>query len=54
MAVARGYACFEGQSGHREADLGCPLLTHNGHERLRIAAMQTEPEAHFARRKSLM
>jgi hypothetical protein len=29
-------------------------MTQNGHEQLRIAAVQTAPEAHFAGRKSLL
>jgi hypothetical protein len=34
--------CFWGQSGHRVEALRCPLLTQSGHERVRIAAMQTD------------
>jgi hypothetical protein len=34
--------------------LQCPLMTQSGHERLRIAAAQTDPEPHFAGRKSLL
>jgi hypothetical protein len=29
-------------------------MTQSGHERLRIAALQTDPETHFAGRKSLL
>src|SRR6516162_5034287 len=38
---------FWGQSGHRRGDLQCLLLTQSGHERVRIAAMQTDPETPF-------
>ena len=31
-----------------------PFLTHSGRQRLRIAARQTDPEPHFAGRKSLL
>jgi hypothetical protein len=34
---------FWGQSGHQQAAIQCPLLTQNGHERPRIAAVQTDP-----------
>ena len=32
----------------------CLLLTQSGHERLRIAALQTDPETHFAAHKFLL
>jgi hypothetical protein len=32
----------------------CPLLAQSGHEPLRIAAVQTDPEPHFADHKSLL
>jgi len=39
----------------RAADVRrCPLLTQSGHEQLKIAAVQTDPEPHFAGRKSLL
>jgi hypothetical protein len=40
---------FWGNSGHRRFKGACPLLTHCGHERLMIAAMQTAPEPLFRR-----
>jgi hypothetical protein len=34
---------YQGESG-RDADIGfCPSLTRSGHQRLRIAAVQTDP-----------
>jgi hypothetical protein len=34
---------FWGKSGHRDFRARCLLLTQSGHERLRIAAAQTDP-----------
>ena len=34
--------------------LQCLLMTQSGHERLRIAAVQPDPEPHFVGRKLLM
>ena len=38
-----GDVCFRGQSGHCADLWECLLLTHSGHERLKIAAVQTDP-----------
>jgi len=32
----------------------CLLLTQSGHERLKIAAVQTDPETHFIGGKTLL
>jgi len=37
-----------------EEALQCPLMTQSGHERLRIGAVQTDPEPHSAGSKSLL
>jgi hypothetical protein len=41
-----------------KADIGlrlqCLLLTQSGHQRLRIGALPTDPEPHFAGRKRLV
>jgi hypothetical protein len=34
--------------------LQCPLMTQSGHELLKIAAVQTDPEPYFAGGKRLM
>src|SRR6516162_8581356 len=45
---------FWGQSGHHPNMPSCPLLTQSGHQRLKIAAPQLDPEPHFAVHKSLL
>ena len=45
---------FWGLSGHDADVLQCPLLTQSGHGRLKIVAVQLDPEPHFSGRKSLM
>ena len=42
MAIAAANVRFWGNSGHQVTALQCPLLTQSGHERLRIAAVQTD------------
>jgi hypothetical protein len=32
----------------------CPLMTHSGHERLKIGAVQTDPQPHFGGGKRLV
>jgi hypothetical protein len=47
--------CLLSEVKRTDADVTeCPLVTQSGHEQLRIAAVQTDPEAHFAGRKSLV
>src|SRR5215472_4398866 len=41
------------QSGHHANFRECPLMTPSGHQRSRIAAVQTTLDPHFASRKSI-
>ena len=41
--------------GKADADMRrCPLLTQSGHQRLKIAAVQLDPEPHSVGHKSLL
>jgi hypothetical protein len=51
MPITLSMSAFGGKAGNLRE---CPLMTQSGHERLRIAAMQTDPETHSAGRKSLL
>src|SRR5215471_16522727 len=39
------HVCFRGKAGHELVRCTCLLLTRSGHEQLRIAAVQTNPES---------
>jgi hypothetical protein len=46
-SVALAIVCFRGNSGHHKLKPPCLLVTQSGHERLRIAAVQTDPQTPF-------
>jgi hypothetical protein len=47
-------SAFGGKADIVQTVAECPLLTQSGHDQLWIAAVQTNPEPHFAGLKSLL